>query len=310
MRVEVRDVRFGYGASGPEVLHGVSLAAESGTLHGVIGPNGSGKSTLLRVIGGVAGPSSGSVSLDGQDIGGLSPRQAAQVVAAVGAAEAVIFPFSVEETVMMGRSPHLRFLASETALDVAKAREAMERTGVAHLAERRITSLSSGERQRVLIARALAQEPRVLLLDEPTAHLDVNFQVEIMELVQALAHESGITTIAVLHDLNLAGRYCDRITMLSSGQVAACGVPSEVLTEEHLLDVYGVRAIVGRRPELDRPAVFVISGSPRHGRRRAAGGRDECAERAGHEECSDGCRPGKPDRHCGGGVSSGVDDIE
>jgi iron complex transport system ATP-binding protein len=211
---------------------------------------------------------------------------------------------------MMGRSPHLRFLASETALDVAKAREAMERTGVAHLAERRITSLSSGERQRVLIARALAQEPRVLLLDEPTAHLDVNFQVEIMELVQALAHESGITTIAVLHDLNLAGRYCDRITMLSSGQVAACGVPSEVLTEEHLLDVYGVRAIVGRRPELDRPAVFVISGSPRHGRRRASGGRDECAERAGHEECSDGCRPGKPDRHCGGGVSSGVDDIE
>jgi ABC-type multidrug transport system ATPase subunit len=150
----------------------------------------------------------------------------------------------------------------------------------------------------------------VLLLDEPTAHLDVNFQVEIMELVQALAHESGITTIAVLHDLNLAGRYCDRITMLSSGQVAACGVPSEVLTEEHLLDVYGVRAIVGRRPELDRPAVFVISGSPRHGRRRASGGRDECAERAGHEECSDGCRPGKPDRLCGGGVSSGVDDIE
>ena len=310
MRVEVCDVRFGYGASGPEVLHGVNLTAEPGTLHGVVGPNGSGKSTLLRVIGGAARPSSGCVLLDGQDISSLSPRQAAQRVAAVGASEAVIFPFSVEETVMMGRSPHLRFLTSETSLDVAKAREAMERTGVAHLAERRITALSSGERQRVLIARALAQEPRVLLLDEPTAHLDVNFQVEIMELVQALAHESGITTIAVLHDLNLAGRYCDCITMLSSGQVAACGAPGEVLTEEHLLDVYGVRAIVGRRPELDRPAVFVISGSPRHGRRRASGERDECAERAGHEECSDGCRPGKPDRHCGGGVSSGVDDIE
>jgi len=298
MRVEVRDVRFGYGASGPEVLHGVSLAAECGTLHGVIGPNGSGKSTLLRVIGGAARPSSGCVLLDGQDISSLSPRQAAQRVAAVGASEAVIFPFSVEETVMMGRSPHLRFLTSETSLDVAKAREAMERTGVAHLAERRITALSSGERQRVLIARALAQEPRVLLLDEPTAHLDVNFQVEIMELVQALAHESGITIIAVLHDLNLAGRYCDRITMLSSGQAAACGAPGEVLTEEHLLDVYGVRAIVGRRPELDRPAVFVISGSPRQGGRYVYG---ERGERGRH---------GKPDADREGGVSSGADDIE
>lgn len=297
MRVEVRDVRFGYGASGPEVLHGVSLAAECGTLHGVIGPNGSGKSTLLRVIGGAARPSSGCVLLDGQDISSLSPRQAAQRVAAVGASEAVVFSFSVEETVMMGRSPHLRFLTSETSLDVAKAREAMERTGVAHLAERRITALSSGERQRVLIARALAQEPRVLLLDEPTAHLDVNFQVEIMELVQALAHESGITTIAVLHDLNLAGRYCDRITMLSSGQVAACGAPGEVLTEEHLLEVYGVRAIVGRRPELDRPAVFVISGSPRHGGHYVYG---ESGERGRH---------GNPDADREGGVSSGVDDI-
>jgi iron complex transport system ATP-binding protein len=288
MRVEVREVRFGYGASGPEVLHGVSLTAEPGTLHGVIGPNGSGKSTLLRVIGGVARPSSGSVLLDGQDIARLSPRQAAQLVAAVGASETVIFPFTVEETVLMGRSPHLRFLASETALDVAKASQAMERTGVAHLAGRRITALSSGERQRVLIARALAQEPRVLLLDEPTAHLDVNFQVEIMELVSTLAHESGITTVAVLHDLNLAGKYCDRITMLSLGQVAACGAPREVLTEEHLLDVYGVRAIVGRRPELDRPAVFVISGSPRRGH-------------VGH---------GKLDEHCEGGMFDVVDDVE
>lgn len=292
MRVEVRNVRFGYGASHPEVLHGVSLTAQTGTLHGVIGPNGSGKSTLLRVIGGVARPSSGSVLLGGQDIGSLSPRQAAQLVAVVGASEVVIFPFSVEETVMMGRSPHLRFLASETALDVAKAHEAMERTGVAHLADRRITALSSGERQRVLIARALAQEPQVLLLDEPTAHLDVNFQVEIMQLTQSLAHESGITTIAVLHDLNLAGRYCDRITMLSSGQVAACGVPAEVLTEEYLLDVYGVRAIVGRRPELDRPAVFVISPGPRQGGHYVHGEHNEF------------------EGHLQGGVTGGVDDTE
>ena len=293
MRVEVSDVRFGYGASGPEVLHGVSLTGESGTFCGVIGPNGSGKSTLLRVIGGVARPWSGCVLLGGRDISLMSPRQAAQLVAAVGTSEAMIFPFTAEETVLMGRSPHLRFFASETALDAAKAHEAMKRTGVAHLAGRRITALSSGERQRVLIARALAQEPKVLLLDEPTAHLDVNFQVEIMELVSALAHESGIATIAVLHDLNLAGRYCDQITMLSSGQVAAQGVPREVLTEENLLDVYGVRAIVGRRPELDRPAVFVISGSPRHGHGGHTGN-------TGHTGL---------DGHCEGGEFNGVDDI-
>lgn len=278
MRVDVSDVRFGYGSSGPEVLHGVSLTAESGAFYGVIGPNGSGKSTLLRVIGGAVRPWSGRVLLGGQDISRMSPRQTARLAAAVGTSEAMIFPFTVEETVLMGRSPHIRFLASETAADIAKAREAMDRTGVTHLAKRRITALSSGERQRVLIARALAQEPKVLLLDEPTAHLDVNFQVEIMELVSMLAHKSGITTIAVLHDLNLAGRYCDQITMLSSGQAAAQGGPREVLTEENLLDVYGVRAVVGRRPELDRPAVFVISGSPRHG-------------------------------HCEGGVPSGIDDV-
>ncbi len=205
----------------------------------------------------------------------MSPRQAARLVAAVGTQEEMIFPFTVEETVLMGRSPHLRFFSSETSLDLDKAHHAMERTGVAHLAGRRITALSSGERQRALIARALTQEPAALLLDEPTAHLDVNFQVEIMELVCALAHESAITTIAVLHDLNLAGKYCDRMTMLCSGQVAAQGVPREVLTEQNLLDVYGVRAVVGRRPELDRPAVFVISGSPGrgHGRRDGRKGR-------------------------------------
>lgn len=233
-----------------------------GTLFGIVGPNGSGKSTLLRVIGGVAKPRSGWVSYGGRDISKLPPKEAARTVAAVASSESTAFAFTVEEIVLMGRSPYIRPFASETAEDWACVRQAMEQTGVAYLRKRRITELSSGERQRVLIARALAQQPKALLLDEPTAHLDVNYQVEVMELALGLAHGSGITTIAVLHDLNLAARYCDRIVMMRTGELVAEGVPRDVLTEENLLDVYGVRAVIGRRPELDRPAVFVMSGSP------------------------------------------------
>ena len=261
MRVEAFDVRYSYGPNLPDTLSGISLDVSEGLLYGIIGPNGSGKSTLLRVIGGISRPSSGAVLYDGCSISEFSPRQAARTVAAVASGEPVIFPFTVEEIVMMGRSPYLRPLQSESLEDIALVAQAMERTGVAHLASRRIMELSTGERQRVLIARALAQQPKVLLLDEPTAHLDVNYQVEIMELATSLAHDSGITTIAVLHDLNLAGRYCDMLAMIKDGQVAAEGSPGEVLTEENLLEVYGVRAVVARRPELDRPAVFVLSGS-------------------------------------------------
>jgi iron complex transport system ATP-binding protein len=261
MRVEALDVRYRYGPNLPDTLKGISLDVPEGSLYGIIGPNGSGKSTLLRVIGGIARPSSGMVLYDGRSIAEFSPRQAAQTVAAVASGEPVIFPFTVEEIVMMGRSPYLRPLQSESPEDIDLVAQAMDRTGVTHLASRRIMDLSTGERQRVLIARALAQQPKVLLLDEPTAHLDVNYQVEIMELAVSLAHDSGITTIAVLHDLNLAGRYCDILAMIKDGQVAAEGCADEVLTEENLLDVYGVRAVVARRPEMDRPAVFVLSGS-------------------------------------------------
>lgn len=263
MRVEVNSVVFGYGRRGPDVLKGITLVAEPGQFLGIIGPNGSGKSTLLRVMGGVARPRRGQVLYDGTDITSLAPREAARMVAAVGDSERPIFSYSVQQVVLMGRAPYSGALAGDTADDVRVAQTAMERTGVRHLADRKITQLSSGERQRVLIARALAQQPKVLLLDEPTSHLDVNFQAEIMELAVSLAHDSGITTVAVLHDLNLTGKYCDEVAMLSSGSLVASGSPREVLTEENLLEVYGVKAVVGRRPELDRPAIFIISGSPR-----------------------------------------------
>jgi iron complex transport system ATP-binding protein len=244
------------------VLKGVSLTARSGRLLGIIGPNGSGKSTLLKVIGGVLTPLSGQVLYDGQDIFRLRPRETAKLVAAVSASEQPVFPFTVEQTVLMGRSPYAPLFGDSPA-DLAIARECMQRTRVCHLARRKVTGLSSGELQRVLIARALAQRPKVLLLDEPTAHLDVNFQQEVMELATDLAHEAGLTVIAVLHDLNLAGKYCDDLVILVDGQVAAAGPPNDVLTEENLLAVYGVRAIVGRRPDVDRPAIFVVSGASR-----------------------------------------------
>lgn len=244
------------------VLKGVSLTARSGRLLGIIGPNGSGKSTLLKVIGGVLTPLSGQVLYDGQDIFRLRPRETAKLVAAVNASEQPVFPFTVEQTVLMGRSPYAPLFGDSPA-DLAIARECMQRTRVCHLARRKVTGLSSGELQRVLIARALAQRPKVLLLDEPTAHLDVNFQQEVMELATDLAHEAGLTVIAVLHDLNLAGKYCDDLVILVDGQVAAAGPPNDVLTEENLLAVYGVRAIVGRRPDVDRPAIFVVSGASR-----------------------------------------------
>ncbi|MCR4427199.1 MAG: heme ABC transporter ATP-binding protein [Firmicutes bacterium] len=259
MRVEVRDVHFKY--PGLSVLHGVSFEVEPGIFFGVIGPNGSGKSTLLRVIGGVLRPCKGTVKYDGRDIAEFTPKDCARMVAAVAQANPVVFSFTVAEIVAMGRAPYIRRFSSETAEDWARVRSAMDRTGVLHLADRYITELSSGERQRVFIARALAQDPKVLLLDEPTAHLDVSYQVEICELAAALAHDEGLSVIAVLHDLNLAARYCDRLAMMESGRLFALGTPREIMTPANLLSVYGVRATIGTHPESDRPAVFVLSGN-------------------------------------------------
>lgn len=261
MEVEVQDVVFAYTQAAGDVLRSVSFVAQPGKFLGIVGPNGSGKSTLLRVIGGIAAPRGGRVLYGGADIMRMRRRDAARIVAAVGASENVVFPFTVEQVVLMGRSPYAGPLAGDSKHDLAIAYECMRLTGVCHLAGRRATQLSSGELQRVLLARALAQRPKVLLLDEPTAHLDVNYQLEAMDLATALAHERGITVIAVLHDLNLAGKHCDDVVMLAGGRVAAAGAPGEVLTERNLLDVYGVNAIIGTRPDADRPAVFVVSGA-------------------------------------------------
>jgi len=240
-------------------LDGVSLQIPKGEFAGVVGPNGSGKTTLLRVIHSLITPQRGVVWLRGADVAGLTARQVASVVAVVPQQPQHVFGFSVQDIVMMGRFPHIPLFAAESKADVAAVREAMERTRTWSLRARPVDGLSGGERQRVLLARALAQAPEVLLLDEPTAHLDIRYQLEMMELIAGLNAE-GLTVIAALHDLNLASMFCRLLVLLHDGGIAAMGTPGEVLTPERLRDVYGAEVEVRAHPVTGRPVVTVLGG--------------------------------------------------
>lgn len=256
--LSVNGLRCGYTAA--PVLEDVSFSLDTGEFIGVIGPNGSGKSTLLRAISRALPPSAGEVLLDGQNLYAMPPRWAAQRMAVVPQDTRVEFSFSVLEIVLMGRMPHLRRFAAESTEDYALAREALQRTGTLHLAERSILSISGGERQRVMIARALAQQARVLLLDEPTAHLDINYQIEIMRLADSLRHEANHGMLIVLHDLNLAAQFCDRLLLLHRGRIYAAGSPSEVITRENIRQVYGADVLIRSHPESGRPYVVAEAG--------------------------------------------------
>ena len=256
--VRAEGIRFRYVAGGPPVLDGVSFAAAAGEVVGLLGPNGSGKSTLLRVISGVLTPEEGTVELCGKPVGDLRRNEAARLVAMVLPEGGRELPFRVETLVLLGRAPYLGDLAWEGPEDFRIAREAMAMAGVAHLAERWFDELSLGERQRVLVAQGLAQEPRVLLLDEPVAHLDIRHQVEIHALLERLSREKGMCVVAVSHDLNLAAEFCDRLVVLSSGRVRAEGRPREVIEERLLGAVYESRVLVDRNPATGAPRVTLL----------------------------------------------------
>ena len=254
-------IQIQYAPGQPPILTEFSLALTPGVFTGMIGPNGSGKSTLVRALSRALRPSQGAVLLEEKDLYTVySARSSAQTIAVVPQETAVSLDFSVRDIVRMGRAPHLppRPFASETTTDEQIVSDALTSAGVAHLAERAVTTLSGGERQRVLFARALAQQPRVLLLDEPTASLDLRHQAETLTLARSLAHQNGLAVLAVLHDVNLASAHCDALVLLQNGKIAASGTPAEVLTAENLAAVYGTRVWVRPHPVTKRPLVLPL----------------------------------------------------
>nr|WP_231554195.1 ATP-binding cassette domain-containing protein [Halobellus rufus] len=259
------------------MLDGVDATIDSGRFVGLVGPNGAGKTTLLRTINGTLAPDAGSVTVEGRRIQELSSKAASRLVATVPQDTAVAFEFDVRTVVEMGRNPHRSRFGGWREADSEAVERAFEWTDTEQFADRAVSTLSGGERQRVLLARALAQESPLLLLDEPTASLDINHQVRTLELVRTLVAR-GKTAVAAIHDLNLAAQYCDELLLLADGEVAAFGPPASVLTEDALGDAFGANAVVSRHPvtgsvyvtalpegrraggEADRGRVHVVGG--------------------------------------------------
>jgi iron complex transport system ATP-binding protein len=237
--LEASDLRFAY-PGGPEVLRGVSFSAPAGRLVAVLGPNGSGKTTLLRCCQNRLTPQAGEVRLDGRPVSRYGARPLARLMAYVPQFPRAAFQFSVEEIVLMGRYAHTGLLGLVSERDRAVAREAMKMTGSLERAHRTLDELSGGEAQCVMIARALAQQPQVCLLDEPTSHLDIRNQLRIYEMMRRLAHEWNMAVVCVSHDVNLAGRFADQMLLMSDGALLADGPPAEVLRRDVLEQTYGV----------------------------------------------------------------------
>ncbi len=257
--VEARGITFGYRPGESAVVSGVDLAAEKGRLHVCIGPNGAGKSTLLALLAGWLQPESGRVLIEGRDVHRMGRRRLARQVAVLEQDQAVVPHLTVEQLVLLGRTPFLGWLGWEGQRDRKLAEEAMVFTHVDHLAARRLEELSGGERQRVHLARALCQQPQLLLLDEPTASLDPAHQVRIMDLLQRLCREQGLCVCLVSHDLHLAALYADHVVLLQEGRVLGQGPPGETMTFSLLEQAYGCVMLV----EQSRLGVPLVTPVPK-----------------------------------------------
>jgi iron complex transport system ATP-binding protein len=238
-----------------QILHEISLDVQSGQVLALIGPNGAGKSTLVRAASGVI-PYTGHVRTNGDDFASLSPIQRARYIATVPQAVSMPPAYTVWETVILGRTPYLGFLGQPSEKDEEIARQSLQRVSALPFADRRVGELSGGEQQRVLLARALCQSTPILLLDEPTAHLDLQYQVSLLELVSELAHKDNLAVLVALHDLNLAAHYADRIALMVAGNIKAMGTPKEVLQPELIADAYCLPVQVVPHPFLDIPLVL------------------------------------------------------
>ncbi|RLF72599.1 MAG: ABC transporter [Thermoplasmata archaeon] len=238
MKLNINGITFFYDSV--KALDDITFEVNEGEVLGVIGPNGSGKTTLLRCINMALKPKVGTVFIDGENILELDRKDIAKKIAVVPQNSTIRFPFTLFDIVLMGRTPHLGRLDRETPEDIEIAKKAMKITKTLHLADRLIDEVSGGERQRVIIARALTQEPKILLLDEPTLHLDINHQLEILELIKKLARKNKLIVILTSHDLNLASRYCDRLVLLNTGRIYSIGKPQNVLTRDNIKEVYNI----------------------------------------------------------------------
>ncbi|MBV6391853.1 MAG: putative siderophore transport system ATP-binding protein YusV [Anaerolineales bacterium] len=240
---------------GHQVLHNLSLEVKNGEVLALIGPNGAGKSTIIRAASGVI-PSTGSVRTNGDDFHALDPMKRAKYIAVVPQAISLPPAFTVWETVLMGRTPYLGFMGNASSHDEELARQSLTRVHAVNLSDRRVGELSGGEAQRILLARALCQSTPILLLDEPTAHLDLQYQVSLLELIRELAHKENLAVLIALHDLNLAARYADRVALLVGGKLNAIGNPRDVLTPEKISNAYCLPIHVVEHPFMDAPLVL------------------------------------------------------
>ncbi len=258
--IDVEEVVFGYHRD--LVVRNVSFRVRPGGFVGVIGPNGSGKSTLLKLMSGDLRPRTGRVAIDGADVTAMSRLEVGRRVAVVPQETAMPFPYTVLEMVLFGRTPHLSGYAFERESDLEIARASLARTRTLDLAHRPVTELSGGERQRVALARALAQQPQVLLLDEPSAFLDIRHEVEMYDLLREVQGE-GVAVVSVLHDLNLAALYCEHIVLLSAGSVYRQGAPAEVMTYENLTAVYETEIYVSMNDITNALNILPLDGRSR-----------------------------------------------
>jgi iron complex transport system ATP-binding protein len=254
--IEVRSVSFRYHEAW--VLQDVSFRVEKGEFVGVIGPNGSGKTTLLKLLYRLLSPQRGEILFELVPMKKMDRRDIAKRIAVVAQETQVLFPFSVLETVLMGRSPYLGRLLFESEKDLEIARKAMEWTKILPFSERPIEELSGGERKRVFIARALAQEPEVILLDEPTANLDIQHQIDFLDLILTLNRERGLTIVMASHDMNIASEFCDRLILLQGGKIYKTGTPEQVVTKENIESVYGCEVWIDQHPVSRMPRISLL----------------------------------------------------
>lgn len=257
--IEMQNVCLGYGHK--VILKDIAFRLKPGGFVGLIGPNGCGKSTIIRALSRVISPASGKILVDGKDINKIPRQKLARLLGVVPQMPLLPSAFTAFEIVLMGRNPHLGFFQYEGPRELAIAWQAMAKTGTQAFARRRISELSGGEIQCLLIARVLAQETKAILLDEPTANLDIGRQIEILDLIKHLCRDNSLTVLAAIHDLNLAAQYCDRLILINNGRIHAEGTPKEVITSNNIQDVYGAESCVYVHPVNGLPTVLICPGS-------------------------------------------------